>query len=166
MDDIRFTFAHVDVVEDDGPLGRNPNESDTIDLLLDLDVDANISAFYGSYGVTDNLDIGIAIPIVHVDIDGTARATISSFTFAQSGEANHNFVDDPTNPNLVRAVPYGDDAFGVGDIALRFKYRFLNDFDVKEILDSLCQKEPGRCMVPFVENAQVQFLFRQFNSEI
>ena len=131
LDDIRFTFAHQDIPIT-GILGDNPNESDTLDLLLDLDVDANISAFYGSYGLTENFDVGIAIPVVHVDIGGSAKATINSFTFAQSGVANHRFgIDQETGePILDATVPYGDDAFGIGDVALRFKYGFLKDFDV------------------------------------
>ena len=46
--DIQLTFTHVDTEEffpngQEG-LGDDPSESDTIDLLLDLDIDSTISA--------------------------------------------------------------------------------------------------------------------------
>ena len=129
--DIRFTFIHVDIpppFSEEG-LGDDPSESDTIDLDLNLDIDSTISAFYGTYGITENLDIGIAIPLVYVEIDGEAEATVNSFTFAEGGESLHFFPGDDES-GLRTTVPYGDEAFGLGDIALRLKYSFLQDFDI------------------------------------
>ena len=131
--DIRFTFAHVDIPPpfSEPGLGDDLSESDTIDLILDLDIDSTISAFHGTYGITDNLDIGIAIPLVYVEIDGKAEATIDSFTFDQTGNPLHSFgLPTPEDANLTTTESYGDDAFGIGDIALRLKYSFLQDFDI------------------------------------
>ncbi|MCB1045058.1 MAG: transporter [Acidobacteria bacterium] len=122
--DVRFTFTHVDVTGD-GLLGESPNESDTIDVLLDLDLNASITALYASYGLTPNLDVGVAIPFVSVSMDGIAQATINSYTFAFLGTANHNFNNDPTNPQLQTTVPYSESASGIGDVALKLKMAFL-----------------------------------------
>ena len=72
--------------------------------------------------------MGIAIPLVYVEIDGNAQATINSVsTSPLTGEPFH-FFPDQSNP-LQTTVPYDDEAFGIGDIALRLKYGFFQDFD-------------------------------------
>lgn len=136
-EDMRFTFTHVDVPDSDPGLGDNLNESDTIDLLLDLDVNASIFAFSATAGLTNNFDIGVAIPIVNVNLSGKAKATVNSFTFANMGVANHHFGADSTKPELVTLIPYDESSTGLGDIALRFKYSFLRgaEVDLAALLD-------------------------------
>ncbi len=127
---IRFTFTHVDVT-DDNTLGESPNESDTIDVSLNMDVDADISVLYASWGVTNHFDLSLAVPYVDVQVRGDALAEINSFTFANLGEANHNFGADPTLPVLVNTIPYGGSAAGIGDISFRMKYAFLRQSSVQ-----------------------------------
>ena len=131
-EDIKFTFTHQQVAgTDQNVLGDDAqgNESDTIDVDMDLDVNANITAFYGSFGITDRLDFGIAVPLVFVEVEGNAAASINSFTFSRNGQAAHHFRNpdgtpgDPTNPVLNDVKSYEDDAFGLGDVTLRLKYR-------------------------------------------
>lgn len=119
--DLSFTFTHVDVTND-GTLGENPSESDTIDVALGLDVDATIYAFYASYGITERLDVSVSAPYINITLDGTAVATVDSFTLANLGRANHHFGDDPTRPILQTEVPYSDSAAGLGDVLLRTKF--------------------------------------------
>lgn len=121
--DIRFTFTHQDVTSD-GTLGESPNESDTIDLNMNIDVNASIVAMFATLGVTNSLDIGIAVPIINVSLSGTAQASVNSFTYASLGTANHNFGQDVNNPQLQTTSPYDESATGLGDIALRLKYSF------------------------------------------
>ncbi|MFQ5674897.1 MAG: transporter [bacterium] len=121
--DIRFTFTHQDVTSD-GTLGESPNESDTIDLNMDLDVNASIVALFATLGVTNSLDIGIAVPFINVSLSGTAQANVNSFTYAALGTANHNFGQDVNNPQLQTTSPYDESATGLGDIAFRLKYSF------------------------------------------
>ena len=126
-EDMRFTFPHVDVTGD-GTLGENPNESDTIDVTMGIDVDATIYNFYATYGITDRVDVTIGVPVIDVSLTGTAVASVNSFTIAALGEANHHFGDDATRPVLQTAVPYSDSAAGIGDATIRFKYNaFRND---------------------------------------
>lgn len=127
---IRFTFTHVDVTED-ATLGESPNESDTIDLFLDMDVDADISVLFATWGVTNHFDLSVAVPYVEVRVEGNALAQINSFTFANMGEANHNFGADPSHPNLINNVAYGGTASGIGDISFRMKYAFLRQTNVQ-----------------------------------
>ncbi len=120
-EDIRFTFAHQDLTGE-GELGENPTENDVIDLFLNLDANANIFAFYGTWGVTNNFDVSVAVPVVNVSMNGTARAVINSFTFARLGRAFHSFNADQLNPDLVDDIPYDESVTGLGDVALRLKY--------------------------------------------
>ncbi len=123
-EDIRFTFTHEDVTGD-GTLGESPNESDTIDLFPGFDVDAGVMAFVATWGVANNLDLGIAVPIINVRMRGNTRSIVNSFTFQNLGAANHHFGADATNPVLQTSVPYDESAAGLGDIALRLKYNWL-----------------------------------------
>ncbi|NBC18655.1 MAG: hypothetical protein GVY18_15230 [Bacteroidetes bacterium] len=121
LEDMRFTFLHEDV---GGPgLGDNVNESDVVDIFLDLDANASIFALYATYGVGSSFDVGLAIPFVSVDLGGTARAEVNSFTLGALGQANHHFGSDPTQPDLVKDTTYAASATGIGDLALRFKFR-------------------------------------------
>ena len=61
----------------------------------------------GALGVTDNLDIGVAVPLVTVQVDG-----VSSFV-------------DGTGRSLITATGGGTSA-GIGDIGALVKYRFVH----------------------------------------
>lgn len=125
--DLRLSFSHQDVGTL-GVLGDSDNEFDVINFFMNLNVNASIFAFYSSYGVTDKLDVGIAIPVVNVKIKANPLAIIDSYTFVKNDSANHHFGTDSHNPILQkRSTPIDDDATGIGDIAIRAKYNFLND---------------------------------------
>jgi len=127
--DIRFAFTHQDVTND-GTLGESPNESDTIDIFPGLDVNASVLAFVATWGVTNNLDLGIAVPVINVRLSGNATAQANSFTFQNLNSANHHFGADPTHPVLQTAVPYDASATGLGDVAIRLKYNWLKSWVV------------------------------------
>lgn len=129
--DIRFTFTHEDV----GPpgLGNIATESDIMDIFLNLDLNANIFAFYATVGLTKNLDLSVALPVLNISMNGDARAVIHSFTHAHEGEANHHFGPSGTEtkePDLEHIESYNASAFGIGDLALRLKYAFLQESGV------------------------------------
>ncbi|HUI09115.1 MAG TPA: hypothetical protein VL221_02245 [Bacteroidota bacterium] len=121
-DQMEFTFTHVSVTPGEPALGENTNESDLINLVMDLHTRVSIGALTATWGVTDKLDLGLAIPVISVRLNGTAKATIDSYTFASGGAAHHFFGGDSLNPVLTTAVPYDQSATGIGDVALRFKY--------------------------------------------
>lgn len=125
LDAVAFNFTHQDVGTPG--LGDDPTESDIVNVALGLNVDASIFSFAATYGVTRNFDIGVAIPIINLTMSGTAEAVVQSYTlFVQDqfgGGARHFFGGDPQNPTLTNEVPYEESATGIGDIALRFKYR-------------------------------------------
>jgi len=123
-DQMRFTFTHKDLNGDNilGGLDSTATEGDLIDVTMGTRIRATIFAFYATYGITSDLDIGIAVPLINVNISGTATAVINSYTYANQGVAAHIFGGTSTNPILVTSVPYDQSATGIGDIALRLKY--------------------------------------------
>jgi len=120
--DLRFTFTHLDLKKDGKPLGDDIVELDVMDVNLDLDANANIFAFFATFGVTNNLDVGVAIPVITTSLSGEATATLRG-PFAG---VLHTFRGGTTNsPNLVDRIPYDESASGIGDIAVRVKYNFV-----------------------------------------
>jgi hypothetical protein len=138
-DKMRFTFTHKDLNDDDilGGLDSTGTEGDVIDVTMGSEINASIFAFYASMGVTSNLDVGIAVPVTHVSVSGTAKALISSYTYANQGRAAHFFGGTSANPTLETSVPYDGSATGIGDIAVRVKYCFLRStgIDLGALLD-------------------------------
>jgi hypothetical protein len=127
-DQMRFTFTHEDVNNDGilgGPTAEAAPEADVVDVTMGMNLTAEIFALYGAWGITKNLDVGIAVPFIHIHMSGTAHATINSFTYANSGQADHIFGGTADNPILETQVPYDESATGIGDIVLRLKYSFL-----------------------------------------
>lgn len=130
-DDLRFTFVHQNVSPDTTVMGDNLNEFDTIDLFMNLDLSATILAFYLTVGVTNRLDLSVAVPFVNVHMKAEPLAEITSFTYVVVDSARHNFGDDPTNPVLsTRPEPINEYATGIGDIAIRAKYNFYKGEDL------------------------------------
>lgn len=151
LEDLRFTFFHQDV--DPAPdLGNPAYELDTIDLFPDIHLTADIFAFFATVGITNTLDMGLAVPIIRNSLHGTARATINSFSYGrilpntpQFEGAAHRFGGPPESPILNKSFEYGPnagtisetEATGVGDIALRLKFSFVRSpgLDMAALLD-------------------------------
>jgi len=120
--DIRFTFAHEDVLKDGKPLGDDPFELDLIDVNLGLDASASIFAFFLTFGVLNNFDVGVAVPVVNVGLSGEAQAVIRG----PSSGIFHSFAGGTArNPNVLVREAYDESATGLGDIALRLKYSLV-----------------------------------------
>jgi hypothetical protein len=126
LDDMRFTLTSDDL-SGDGTLGDFSVETETIDIFPDLDIDANSFVLFASYGITSRLDIGVAVPIINLSINGEARAVINSTSFLEAGVAINNFNNDFLNPDLETTFPYDESVTGVGDVALKLKYAFLRE---------------------------------------
>lgn len=133
LDDIRLTFIHSNVdfpncdavfQGDCTEAGTPPFENDVIDLVVDLDLRAEVYAFYATFGLTDHIDVGFAIPVVNLDLDGLSRASIATSTGA---EADHFFGGTPENPVLESESAVRESATGLGDVAVRLKARLTDN---------------------------------------
>ena len=92
-------------------------ENDLIGLTLNLDIDADLFAFFGTFGVTDWLDLGVAIPVIDLSVRGSSEATVTP----SSDPAFHFFGGDQENPVLSASNTAFGSAAGLGDIAIRLK---------------------------------------------
>lgn len=128
-DQMQFSFTHAHLAASD-TLGSDPTESDYITVSTDMHVRASMAALIATVGLTKDLDVGFAIPLISMTLSGTATAVVNSFTYAKYGIAFHFFGGTAQNPQLFTKYPYSQTATGIGDIALRGKYNFARGGDV------------------------------------
>jgi hypothetical protein len=76
--------------------------------------------FVATHGVTDNFDIGVAIPIVTVDLD--ARVDGRIFRLGSGTATTHSF--DSSGADRATFTESGSSS-GLGDLSVRAKYNFL-----------------------------------------
>ena len=119
-----------------GTLLNPPFEGDLVEAALSLDATTNTTAFFANYGVSDRWDIGIALPVVRVDLNASVTARVVRLV---TGTLPPGFVPDPEmlraalnthtfeidNPNATRTVVHNASATGLGDVVLRTKYQFV-----------------------------------------
>ena len=121
--DVRIVFRHQDIPP--APCCLNPFfEGDVITTQTFLKIQTDITAFNFSYGVTDHLDIGAAVPIVRVQIDARTDALVDRL--ATGGNPNtvniHTFLNGGTTETFSRS----GSASGLGDVVVRAKYRLTS----------------------------------------
>ncbi len=127
LDHIRFTFTHANsdfpgcdsVANGDcSLLGIPALENETIDLDLALDVRLTVTSFVLTYGITDRVDVGVALPVVSVSLEGTSNAQITPFG---PPPAVHFFGGTPDNPILSASRTIDGSSTGLGDVDARIK---------------------------------------------
>ena len=131
MDDLELTFLHdnVDFPNCDQIFGGDCSEfgfpsweNDLIRLDLDLDIRAEIHAFTAVFGVADWLDLGVAVPVVQLGIEGSSAASVLPATIE---DVQHFFGGTTTTPDLVATSVVDGSTTGIGDVAARAKVKFL-----------------------------------------
>jgi hypothetical protein len=95
-------------------------ERDLLQSNLSLDISSRASVFFATHGVTDNFDLGVAIPLVHVDID--ARVDGRIFRTGSGSATTHSF--DTAGADRATFTESGS-SNGLGDLSVRAKYNFL-----------------------------------------
>lgn len=119
LDKLILNFTHEDVAGTGRPgLGDPEKENDIIQVRLQMFVNLLVPTFFASYGVSDNVDVSLAVPLVHTSLQGRSAAQIYPFG---GPTAVHFFTGTPENPGLsATAATFGSHT-GLGDIALRVK---------------------------------------------
>lgn len=117
-DDLRLVFTHADVNQDQSNL-QPFVEGDVITARLFLKIETDITALVVSYGVSDRLDVGVALPFVRVDLEAQTDTAIQRI--ATRDAAIHEFVGGGTTETFRQR----GSASGVGDVVLRGKYQLL-----------------------------------------
>ena len=90
-----------------------------------IDIKVHQVTLVGTYGLSDKLDVSIAVPIVDVRVGMTSNATIFNF---EPPPVNHTFAPITDNPretyiNQFNAIlTNSGSSVGIGDLRLRGKY--------------------------------------------
>jgi len=82
---------------------------------------SDTAVFLVNYGVTDRLDIGVGIPIVHVAMDLTYHATILDFATRIVSPTTHLFA----NGGKTQDFTASGSASGLGDVLVRGKFNLV-----------------------------------------
>lgn len=95
-------------------------EGDLIRLNLALDVKNDTTAFFANYGLTDRLELGLAVPLVRVQVDARIDADIERLS--TTDPRIHTFTANQDDATAI----FSDSGTktGLGDIAVRAKYNF------------------------------------------
>jgi len=122
---ISFYLPHTDCCSPAAPppsLQTPGFESDLMQATLTLKASTDTVAVFANYGVTDRFDIGLALPITHVDLDASVHATILRLS-STDNTLVHTFVQGQN----VAETTFSDagSATGLGDMVVRTKYNFL-----------------------------------------
>lgn len=123
---LNFTHQNVDFAGCDSATGGKCSlmgwpllENDFIQVQLGMSMDVNITTLYTTYGLFDNLDLSVIVPMVSTHLSGTSVAQI--VPFGGSSTATHFFGGTPQNPELSATRQVTGSANGVGDVAVRAK---------------------------------------------
>jgi hypothetical protein len=119
LDKLVLNFTHEDVPGVGLPgLGDPEKENDILQVRLAMDVNLLVSTFFATYGLSDAIDLSVAVPLVHTALQGRSVAQIYPFG---GPTAVHFFTGTPENPGLTANAATFGSSTGLGDIALRFK---------------------------------------------
>jgi hypothetical protein len=107
---------------EDGPprdtLGSPSFENDYIARDLAVSLNVLVGTVAVTAGLTDFIDVGVAVPLVRTQVSGRSEAQIHPFGNA----AIHRFGGDATDPVLRATASTEGSATGIGDIAGRVKF--------------------------------------------
>lgn len=126
LDNVQLKFVHEnsdfpgcdDVFGADCSLYGVPGfENDVIGLTLDLNMQADVFAFYTTFGLTDWLDLSVALPIIDFEMRGSSLAAITPTT----DPVFHFFGGTQEEPDLTATTDAFGSSSGIGDIAGRLK---------------------------------------------
>ncbi len=90
-----------------------------------IDIKVHQVTLVGTYGLSDKLDVSLAIPLVDARVSMTSNATIYNF---EQGPPNHTFAPITDNPRETYISPSNailtnsGSSLGIGDLRLRGKY--------------------------------------------
>lgn len=123
LDDLTFRFAHQNV---GNPMMGDPVfENDIIEVRTRLNVDLLVASMFASYGIHDNIDVGLLIPFVRASLSGESEAQVIPFE-----RPTPHLFDIQGNPSEFADASTSGSATGLGDIAVRVKANLYQATDL------------------------------------
>jgi hypothetical protein len=117
LSDLNSTLTHQDV-SPDADLGSPQYEFDTLHVHTTLNASFAAYTVFLTYGLTNRVDIGFAVPIVHFSFDGTSQAEIFN---SYGGNLHYFRLGADGTPQMIDTATARSTSTGLGDIALRLK---------------------------------------------
>jgi hypothetical protein len=124
LEGIDLTAVPAVFTHDDAHLGGGRRDVVTTRSSIDLSVGQWIGAL--TYGLTDQLDVSLAVPIVHTTLHVVSAAQIERL--GTEGSPTIHFFRDPDAPDGIgrhRSFEAGGSASGLGDMVVRAKAAVL-----------------------------------------
>jgi len=119
LDGLLLNFKHED--GDPSPeLGDPVFENDVMALELAMDVNVLVGSIAVTYGLTDFIDVGLAVPLVRTSVSGRSDAQINPF----GNSTVHRFGGDSSDPVQRATTTMDGSAAGLGDVTARMKVNF------------------------------------------
>jgi hypothetical protein len=121
--ELQLTFLHEPTDPAGGRQPPLPFEIDTITAQIFADVTTDLFVLSATYGLLEDLDVSVAVPIVRNSIEVTGVATSNNESNTRQPDMRtlvHRFANGTTR--LTEKA--SDEATGLGDILLRAKYNF------------------------------------------
>jgi hypothetical protein len=114
LDDVPAVFTH----DGAAPGGR----ADVVTTSNAIDLRVGQFTTFLSYGLTDEVDLSVALPVVTVDLGVVSMATVRRIGTATS-PATHFFRDPSGGFGTTKTFPASGSASGIGDVIGRLKVR-------------------------------------------
>lgn len=96
-------------------------EGDLIKADLGIDLETDTTVFLANYGVSERLDIGVALPFQRIDLNASILATVENIATVTAPGVIHQFDDGSTQRTYVESGT----ASGIGDLLVRAKWNFF-----------------------------------------
>lgn len=123
LDKQRFTLQHGDCCNNPPSPGNPFFEGDKIELAFQtFELRSHVVSFFTTYGLTDDWDVNVLLPVVVTAMKLKARATSDNSASAQRVPGGIHFFEG----NLTQITrSQDDDKIGVGDLQIRTKYHLF-----------------------------------------
>lgn len=134
LNNIAFNFTHQNICRENGQpppcpttgpgthfpadsnLGSPTFENDVIEVNTSIDLNLQVAALNLTYGLSNRIDVGVAVPLVRADLSGGSIARIVAFA-----QPSPHFFGTAANQVLAAGAGVNGTATGIGDIAARVK---------------------------------------------
>jgi hypothetical protein len=135
LDNLSVELEHSDDAGDGLDLpsigGGYTFERDKVIVDLSVELKSHIFSFYGTYGITRNIDLGFLIPVIRNELDVSAKARVEEHSSrALFGSVLHKFDSQGINGDAPNDSAKGEKT-GIGDVIIRTKYNVLNKPRIK-----------------------------------
>jgi hypothetical protein len=108
----RFAHQNVGAAQEGDPAFEN----DIIEVRTTLRLNLLVTSLFATYGLTDNIDVGVLLPLVRSSMSGHSEAEVIPF----QRPSPHQF-GTPENPSEFADAAASGSAMGLGDVAVRVK---------------------------------------------